>query len=68
MCRVVSGFCRAQESEYAPLSRPHRLFVPIPAQVNFVSQILPTVPFTHPDFPKLKVDPPLHIFFLLLGR
>jgi hypothetical protein len=44
------------------------LFVPIPAQVNFVSQILPTVPFTHPDFPKLKVDPPLHIFFLLLGR
>lgn len=43
-----------RESEYAPLSRPHRLFVPIPAQVNFVSQILPTVPFTHPDFPKLK--------------
>lgn len=44
-----------QDSGFAPLSRAHRLFVPIPAQVNFVAELLPTVPFTHPDSAKLKV-------------
>jgi Zn-dependent M16 (insulinase) family peptidase len=42
------------DSGFAPLSRAHRLFVPIPAQVNFVAELLPTVPFTHPDSAKLK--------------
>lgn len=49
-----SGHDEYRDSEYQSLLRDHRLFVPIPAQVNFVCKVLPTVPYTHPDFPRLK--------------
>lgn len=57
-----------QESVQPTATLQEKIYIPLPTNVNYAVQCFPTVPYTHPDSPKLDVRTPTSLtdprFFL----